>query len=736
MKANGKEGNGMKANGKEGNGMKANILWYKSHSRLLRVTVLMALMLIALLAAGSGSALDASELRHGDTPVITIEANRDEYVAGLGRLVFTLTRGGDAASGLDVTVEIEQDEAWLTDTSLPVAFAAGDSEATLTLLGDNFSRSVTQSGNLTAAVASVPRHHVDEAHTTVRVISQEGPAVRVSIDRDAFSLPEDAGEVKVGLVAHSAPGVPYGELLVVSVTTKQLETEGGASAVPPNDYRVLSEVVRFAPEDFHEKEGRLVRRSEVTVSIVEDRIHEGDEQFGLELAFAPGLPSAVGLVGPDGELCSAICAPLPITIVDNDPEPILTLTVSSNRIEERGGTGSTVTVFSADGSTFGDDRVITIAFNGPATPGEDFTIAPADSNEASGHQLVLTKEHASVDLVLTAVDDGLPDPGEWVLIGASLGLDDAPADAGQVIVIDNNEPNELDGATPIAVGLEHEIVGTLTEEDNGSDVYSFYAVAGNRYIIEMKVPLAYLDEDGHVLLGGARTVPGYLLDVSILEVLYRNGTQVLGEHDRGGFTLNFARAFFTPGFDGIFQIVVGAGEQDRSALGSYTLSVRVDDFADDYETGSTTVLTPSTTAFARIDSDVHPADPRLNSWDWIGVGDEASPRRGIESLDDRDVFRIEIAEAGDYVINVSSQTTRAGIWFVWDYQGNLYNRVESRPVESIVIRFSPGTYYVEIGTPYESFGNTGRYTVSLLATDVEEPARVAPEPGVSEVTGA
>ena len=100
------------------------------------------------------------------------------------------------------------------------------------------------------------------------------------------------------------------------------------------------------------------------------------------------------------------------------------------------------------------------------------------------------------------------------------------------------------------------------------------------------------------------------------------------------------------------------------------------------------------------------------------------------------MFRIEIAEAGDYVINVSSQTTRAGIWFVWDYQGNLYNRVESRPVESIVIRFSPGTYYVEIGTPHESFGNTGRYTVSLLATDVEEPARVAPEPGVSEVTGA
>ena len=195
--------------------------------------------------------------------------------------------------------------------------------------------------------------------------------------------------------------------------------------------------------------------------------------------------------------------------------------------------------------------------------------------------------------------------------------------------------------------------------------------------------------------------------MSILEVLYRNGTQVLGEHDRGGFTLNFARAFFTPGFDGIYQIVVGAGEQDRSALGSYTLSVRVDDFADDYETGSTTVMTPSTTAFATIDSDVHPADPRLNSWDWIGVRDEASPRRGIESLDDRDVFRIEIAEAGDYVINVSSQTTRAGIWFVWDYQGNLYNRVESRPVESIVIRFSPGTYYVEIGTPHESFRQHG-----------------------------
>ena len=55
--------------------------------------------------------------RPGDpaVPDITIEASRAEYVAGLGNLEFALTRGGDAAESLDVTVDLAQSREWLNN---------------------------------------------------------------------------------------------------------------------------------------------------------------------------------------------------------------------------------------------------------------------------------------------------------------------------------------------------------------------------------------------------------------------------------------------------------------------------------------------------------------------------------------------------------------------------------------------------------------------------------------------
>ena len=91
--------------------------------------------------------------------------------------------------------------------------------------------------------------------------------------------------------------------------------------------------------------------------------------------------------------------------------------------------------------------------------------------------------------------------------------------------------------------------------------------------------------------------------------------QVLGEHDQGGFTANFARAFFTPEEDGTYLVAVGAGAQDRTAHGFYTLSVRGDDHADDYGTDLGVVLRPGEYLTARIDSDVAPDGPGLTPWD-------------------------------------------------------------------------------------------------------------------------
>ena len=257
--------------------------------------------------------------------------------------------------------------------------------------------------------------------------------------------------------------------------------------------------------------------------------------------------------------------------------------------------------------------------------------------------------------------------------------------------------------------------GELTEEDDGRDWFSFEAEGGNNYIIELKNKMIITGFDG--TSGGypsIQYVPGHLVDPSILEIVDEEGEQVLGERDQGGFIRNFARAFFTPDEDGTYYIAIGAGAQDRSALGFYELSVRADDHADDDNVESGLVLRPGDSVTAVIDSDVPRDDPGLNSWDWLEAGNgEAVPIWGLESLDDRDVFRFEISEEGTYLLSVSDGPEDVGIWKTVDGTGHALNYDRNVPVASLEDDYSPGTYHVEVGTRYSSSGNTGSYKLSL-----------------------
>ena len=164
------------------------------------------------------------------------------------------------------------------------------------------------------------------------------------------------------------------------------------------------------------------------------------------------------------------------------------------------------------------------------------------------------------------------------------------------------------------------------------------------------------------------------------------------------------------------RIAVGARRQDRKALGCYTISARKDDHADDFQSAPGIVIRPGESITATINSDAAKDGPGLNPWDWkitpplrpgLEGDDVVRPRRGIESLDDRDVFRIEIAETGENRLSVTGGTTGVGIWYIWDYQGNLVANAETTTARSTIMGFEPGTYYAEIGTPYDSEGNTG-----------------------------
>ena len=265
----------------------------------------------------------------------------------------------------------------------------------------------------------------------------------------------------------------------------------------------------------------------------------------------------------------------------------------------------------------------------------------------------------------------------------------------------------------IEPGLIGIINGELTEEAGGRDWYSFEGERGDNYIIELKNQMEFHEGTNTWIGGHLNYVDGHLIDPSILEVVDEDGEQVLGEQDEGGFMANFARAFFTPEEDGTYYIAIGGGDEFRSGLGFYELSVRVDDHADDYGTEPGVVLLPGKSISARIDSDVPPNHPGLKPWHWV-IDDPSIPIFGLESLDDRDVFEFRISEEGTYKVLVSDGPSGVGIWNIWNGTNGVFEHFESGPVESAVLSYSPGTYYVEVGNVYESKGNTGSYTVSLL----------------------
>ena len=305
---------------------------------------------------------------------------------------------------------------------------------------------------------------------------------------------------------------------------------------------------------------------------------------------------------------------------------------------------------------------------------------------------------------------GLSDDPEHVVVQVAA---EEPADEdldADVIEPDHDPPVEV--AASISANLIDTVDGELTNEDEGADWYSLDATGGENYIIELRNTIEFVENsDGRTWLGGnLNFVEGHLVDPSILEVLNQEGDQVLGEHDQGGFTGNFARAFFTPDGDGTYYIAVGAGAQDRNGTGFYTLSVRVDDHADDYKPDLDVALLPGQGVTARIDSDVAPNHPGLNQWDWAVHDGKGIPVFGIESLDDRDVFRVEVSEEGQYVAAVSDAPSVVGIWGIWDDSGILHGYSEDGPVREIIDTLSPGTYYVDVGTAYESEGATGTYT--------------------------
>ena len=363
---------------------------------------------------------------------VSIAAEHDRIGAGLEDLVFTLTREGATTAALPATVTIDQDESWLinSDRSHTVTFVAGSATATLTLGASLFSFEPETSGDLTATVSGAGIAG-DEA--TVEMVSTAYAPITVSYDKSSYTFAEDAANVNIYVVATLDPVYPrapsrtfYGSFSTV------VDTAGN------DDFVVISWQPQFVQGDFALDDSKYVARKRLQHSdgtyfgVENDDVYEGTERFAVNIALSAGLPFGLAqFVRPNGDTCLPPCTPeveYTVTITDEEDRSVLSLAADPASITEEDDDTTTsvtenvsvLTVSAASPKTFATDQAITLTFAGTAVYGTHYSVDPADTDaNATGHQVVLPAETASVEVTVTATTNDTADGDRSILVTGS-----------------------------------------------------------------------------------------------------------------------------------------------------------------------------------------------------------------------------------------------------------------------------------------------------------------------------
>ncbi len=376
---------------------------------------------IEITEAHDGSTIGSTQtiriLNQEAIPAITLAASRDTIIGSMEDLVLTVTREAPLDESLTVTVNLAQDQSWLSDTSRAVTFAANQPVANLTIRHSEFSTAVVESGNLTAAVAAVGGYDASNATARVHVVSQEGPAIEVSFDQETYRFQEDDGAVSVLVIAEAAPGMPRGTQIRFRVGFRDGTAERG------EDFSGGDAGVTLFEAGFIPQASRLRAQAEVRFTLVDDEIPEGTEHFTLVFEAPLGKPA-------DLHLSSGGAV---VEIADNDV-PEFEFSLSEQEIREEGETSATATISITNGVTLAEDRMVTLDLGGDAIPGHDYSVTPADADEGAGHQVILSAGSSSVEATFTAIDDEREEPTERIGIRAT--LDGNTIGTGTIRIVD------------------------------------------------------------------------------------------------------------------------------------------------------------------------------------------------------------------------------------------------------------------------------------------------------------
>ena len=425
-------------------------------------------------------------------PAVTIEAEYESIGGGLEDLDFTLTREGETTDALAVKVTITQAQTWLGNSDLEhdVTFLADSATAELTITRSKFSFTPSTAGDLTATVVG---DGIDGGSDTVEIISTSEAPITISYDMPEYTFAEDATDEAVYEMATlnaAYPRPPSFTFEAASFSSR------GNTATSPEDYLAISDHRRFSPGDFERDVDTdpFVARVLIQDFIVPDDIYEGSEHFVLWIEAAPGVSAdLVQFAYPNGTTCAPInCSPTPeyeVTITDEGDLPVLSLSVDPSSIAEEDDDGttstaenvSTVTVGITNGKTFAVDQTATLTFSGTATQGTHYSVSPGDADtNTAGHQVVLPKETASVEVTVTATGNDTDDGPRTVTVAGDL---DGTAIGSRGITIlddDTTTPTTVPGAptslTATANGTTTINLSWTAPADNGGSPITGYRI--------------------------------------------------------------------------------------------------------------------------------------------------------------------------------------------------------------------------------------------------------------------
>ena len=164
-------------------------------------------------------------------PTVTIAADHASFTAVLDQVTFTLTRTGDPADGLDVSVALTQDKDLIGSDHLAqtVTLRAGEATATLSIYANFFAgNTVTGETALTATVQDGSGYVPGSSNTASTRIRVADPAVTASFEQAAYTFDEAAGDATLAVILRTATGVPVPHAdIFLSINSETIP--GGAS---------------------------------------------------------------------------------------------------------------------------------------------------------------------------------------------------------------------------------------------------------------------------------------------------------------------------------------------------------------------------------------------------------------------------------------------------------------------------------------------------------------------------